>query len=173
MDTVLKVEGIRPVERMLARLDRRFGNLLPLMDRIGELLVSNTKHRFETSRGPDGRSWKPSERVVSGAVPQEGKGMGPVGGKTLVIDGHLRDSITHLATSRNVEVGSNLIYARIHQLGGTIVPKAAPALSFKLPDGELVHIMKVVIPARPYLGIDAVDVAGIERLADQFAEASA
>lgn len=161
MDTVVKVEGIRPVERFLGRLARRFGNLLPLMDRIGELLVTNTKFRFETEKSPDGTKWKTSNRAEAD------------GGKTLTVDGHLRDSITHLPTPTSVEVGSNLIYARPNFLGAVIRPVKAPALTFRLPDGELVHAMKVVIPARNPLGIDAVDVAGIGRLAGQFAEASA
>ena len=41
-------------------------------------------------------------------------------------------------------------YALIHELGGTIVPKRAKALVFEI-GGEVVRVMKVVIPARPYL----------------------
>lgn len=41
-------------------------------------------------------------------------------------------------------------YALIHELGGVIVPKKAKALVFEI-GGEVVRVMKVVIPARPYL----------------------
>ncbi len=41
-------------------------------------------------------------------------------------------------------------YALIHELGGVIVPKRAKALVFEI-GGQVVRVMKVVIPARPYL----------------------
>lgn len=173
-DFTITATGLRPVERKLYRLLQRFGDLFPLMDRIGMLLENSTRHRFETSRAPSGATWKPSLRARFEAVPQNDKTVGPLNSKTLVRDGHLRDSITHAATSSTVEVGSNLLYARIHQLGGKIVPVNAPALSFRLPGGaELIHVMSVIIPARPYLGVSAEDMVGIKRQVERFAEAAA
>ena len=54
-------------------------------------------------------------------------------------------------------VGSNLPYARIHQLGGTIRPKKGKFLKFRGLDGEDVFVKEVTIPARPYLGISDDD----------------
>ena len=54
-------------------------------------------------------------------------------------------------------VGSNLPYARIHQLGGVIVPKKAKKLVFKGSDGATRAVDKVTIPARPYLGVSKDD----------------
>ncbi len=48
-------------------------------------------------------------------------------------------------------LGSNVKYARIHEFGGTIVPKRAPFLVFKI-GGRVIKTQKVKIPARPYLG---------------------
>jgi len=158
----IRVEGLRPVERRLGRLLARFGDLFPLMDRIGELLENTTRLRFETGRSPEGAPWKPSIRAEK------------EGGKTLVKDGHLRDSITHRASADRVEIGTNLIYAAIHQLGGTIRPVRADALVFELPGGlGLVHAKQVVIPARPYLGVSTSDEAAIVRLVDRYEEAAA
>lgn len=42
-------------------------------------------------------------------------------------------------------------YARIHELGGVIVPVRAKALKFKLPDGSFRVVESVRIPARPFL----------------------
>lgn len=42
-------------------------------------------------------------------------------------------------------------YARIHELGGVIVPVRAQALKFRLPDGSFRIVKSVRIPPRPYL----------------------
>ena len=62
------------------------------------------------------------------------------------------------------EIGSNLVYARIHELGGVIRPVHAKALYFqvmgqagvrksaaRITGGDWVMVQKVNIPARPYL----------------------
>ncbi len=42
-------------------------------------------------------------------------------------------------------------YARIHELGGVIVPVRAKALAIPQPDGSVRFVKSVTIPARPYL----------------------
>lgn len=111
---------------MNGRLDglvARAADLTPLMENIGEAAVTSTVERFETESAPDGSKWKKSQRVVD------------FGGKTLTLGGFLGGSITHRAGSSEVEIGSGLIYARVHQLG--------------YDDNNIV--------ARPYLGIGGDD----------------
>lgn len=48
-------------------------------------------------------------------------------------------------------VGNGIVYARIHEFGGTITPKTAPHLVFQTADGEWHTVDSVVIPARPTL----------------------
>lgn len=96
---------------------------------VGEYLVSETTERFATGRGPDGLPWKDVER----------------GGSPLVHRGHLRDSITYDATPDGVSVGTNMVYARIHQFGGEAGRKNN----------------RVTIEARPYLGINDTDMSEI------------
>ena len=48
--------------------------------------------------------------------------------------------------------GSNKIYAAIHQFGGVIVPVKAKALVFRI-GGKVIRCKRVVMPARPYLGM--------------------
>ena len=55
-----------------------------------------------------------------------------------------------------MRVGTNVIYAAIHQLGGKIVPKNATHLVFRLATG-VVLAKSVTLPARPYLGISDDD----------------
>ena len=51
-----------------------------------------------------------------------------------------------------VRIGPGVIYGRIHELGGTIVPKTKPWLVFKIPgEAGLVRTKKVTMPPRPYL----------------------
>ncbi|MQX36821.1 phage virion morphogenesis protein [Roseospira navarrensis] len=116
-----------------------------LMDEIGAALVTSVQQRFQAGRSPDGDRWTPSRRAAR------------TGGQTLVDRGHLRDSITHAADSRSARVGTNLIYARIHQLGGQIRARAGGALAIPLPDGGVALRKSVTLPARPYLGISADD----------------
>lgn len=47
-------------------------------------------------------------------------------------------------------IGSNLVYARIHELGGVIRPKKAKALRFRVGK-DWVMVKRVDIPKRPYL----------------------
>lgn len=46
---------------------------------------------------------------------------------------------------------NDVVYARIQELGGTIVPRNGKALHFRLPNGEFVTVAQVTLPARPYL----------------------
>jgi hypothetical protein len=45
----------------------------------------------------------------------------------------------------------DVLYARIQELGGVIVPKKAKALAIPMPDGSVRFVASVTIPARPSL----------------------
>lgn len=115
-----------------------------ILDDFGSYLVSVASDRFETETGPDGEKWEQSYRAKE------------EGGQTLSKDGHLRNSITHEASADKLEVGSNRIYAAIHQFGGEIKPKAAKQLAFRI-GGHLILTDSVEMPARPYLGFTDAD----------------
>jgi len=84
-----------------------------------------------------------------------------LGNLILMNTGELRNSIMLGRVSNfEVEIGSSLIYARIQQLGGTITPKKAKVLRA----GGYFPLKKAVIPARPYLGVQAEDVPVISRI---------
>jgi phage virion morphogenesis protein len=136
----------------LAALARASGDMTDLMDDIGRRLVSETDRRFETETAPDGTSWKPSRRAIE------------TGGQTLTDKGRLRDSISHQVGPRSVAIGTNLIYAAVHQAGATIRPTSAKALKFRLPNGAFVTTKEVTIPARPFIGISDEGEAAIGEL---------
>ena len=105
---------------------------------IGQTLVASTLDRFESGRGPDDVPWRPSRRARE------------EGGQTLVDTSRLRDSIHHRASDDGVEIGTNVVYAAIHQLGSR-------------DDGSRPR----GIPARPYLGVDDGDRAAIRRIVER------
>ena len=67
-----------------------------------------------------------------------------------VITGTLHRSITTEVKGFIARIGTNLKYARIHELGGIIRPKSAKALHFTV-GGRHRQAQVVHIPARPYL----------------------
>ena len=144
------------------------------MDEIGARLEASTMHRFETEAGPTGEPWKPSHASYD----RGGAGVHPRGGghrdrgQTLTDTGRLRASITRRVRGGDtVEVGTNVVYAAIHQFGGktgprTIRPKRKKALAWpgaRHPVRSVRHPGSKV-PARPFLGISRGDRDAILRI---------
>ena len=138
---VAQVAGVEvddaQVRAALARLVAAVAAPRATFDRIGSYLVAATLDRFDREQGPDGKPWQKSVRALAD------------GGLTLTDTGGLRGSITHnvAGDGRAVDVGSNLVYAAIHQFGG-----------------QAGRNKSVTLPARPYLGIDARDRDAIVRI---------
>ena len=106
-----------------------------MFDEIGATLVTSTVLRFEHERGPDGRPWIPSRRALE------------EGGQTLTKSARLKENFEHRATPRGVDVGTNVVYAAIHQFGS----------------GDLERPKN--IPARPFLGLDDDDADAVLEIA--------
>jgi phage virion morphogenesis protein len=151
----IDIPGHDATLQALGAIAARAQNQQPMWDAIGMSLVVSTQHRFETGKSPSGSPWPPSIRVRH------------EGGRTLVLSGRLMQSVTYVASAHGVEVGTNAIYAAIHQFGGTIVPVSKPALAFRLL-GKFVRVQKVTIPARPFLGLDHDDEAEILQIATDY-----
>ena len=134
-------------------LDRlaAFGrNPTPILRAIGVGLQHATIDRFEQARDPEGKRWKPLTPMY--AKYKRGPGILREAG----MRGGLQGSITFATSGKSVIVGSNKIYAAVHQFGATIVPVRAKALRFFY--GPHLQLRKsVFIPARPYLGFGAAD----------------
>jgi phage virion morphogenesis protein len=114
---------------------------------IGMALVNVRHGRFRRGSGPNHVGWKslhPDYEPI-----KRGPGI-------LRASGMLMRSITYAVGGDEVRVGSNRIYARIHQLGGVIRPKTGKYLVFAMASA-IYHAKEVTIPARPYLDFDAED----------------
>lgn len=101
-----------PAQRALAALRARVENLAPVLRGIGADVVAEAQMGFRESRDPYGMPWRPlSPRTVA----RRRKGSS----KPLLDTGRMRNSITYrLIGSTGVEIGTNTVYAAIHQFGG-------------------------------------------------------
>lgn len=126
------------------------GNTTPVMRAIGVGLVRNVHDRFEAAVDPQGQPWQKLNPAYAAA--KRGPGILRESG----MRGGLMGSITFAASPDTVEVGTNKIYAAVHQFGVTITPVKASHLVFRIGD-QVVKAKSVTVPARPYLGISAED----------------
>lgn len=141
MDIEISIDS-KAVEAALQLASREGADLSQPMAEIAELLVEGAQKRFDTQIGPDNVPWKKSVRAIE-------DGDNP---PTLTLTGQLRRQIVpdfgrDYARAGVLKTGGPGVYARIHQLGGTIKPKVKKALSF---GGRM--FAQVKMPARPYLG---------------------
>ena len=127
-------------DKVVGKASAKFGDSKKaLMASVGEALVSSTIKRFDAEESPDGQKWQPSKRAAAES------------GKTLTDTARLRKSIDYAATASKVMVGSNVVYARIHQMGG------------KAGKGH-----KLTVPARPYLGVSKEGMEEVKAILAEF-----
>lgn len=148
---------LKRLHRDLRRLS--ITSLRPVANRIGEHLVSSTIRRFNEQRGPDGTPWPPlaastvlgeirrSDRTRKGALRKRSQAR-LMRRKILIRTARLRNSISYRVQGTEIAVGTNVIYGRIHQLGGEAGSKTR----------------RVLIPARPFLGISDDDLRYVDRV---------
>ena len=118
-----------------------------LLTDVGVELEGQIKDRFAERRAPDGRRWQPLSPVTK-RLRRGG------GGHILERSGELRESITHVLDGDELQVGSNKVYAAVHQYGHVFEQPTA----FGTPE----------IPARPYLGLSKRDRGELVMLIEDF-----
>jgi len=147
------------LRRQLADAQRRALNLKPAMEDIGEEWLISIRETFDAEGRPE--RWEPRKPRTGwarlGGKRKASKKRGGLrakakrkaaGMKILTATARLRRSITRRATSKYVEVGSNLDYAATHQFGRN-TGKGAP------------------IPARPYLEFQDSDWPKFESILEE------
>lgn len=148
------------VRRAFAQLLDVMDDTTPVMSAIGTGLVGSTHQRFITQTDPDGAAWAALDPEYA---------QGKRNTRILTESGRLRDSINSEAGRDEVRVGTNVIYAAIHQFGGVIKPVSASHLFFRI-GGRLIVADQVTLPARPFLGISDEDEAQIAEIVFGFVE---
>lgn len=125
-------------------------NPVPALEGIGRSMQTNIQLGFRTSTSPYGQKWEPLKHRS---------------GKPLVDKGHLQNSISYRLVGNAVEIGTNMLYAKLQQFGGVIKPKNKQALFFMLGDKK-VFARQVTIPARPFLPTDGLPASWADDAAD-------
>lgn len=120
-----------------------------LMEEIAALGESQTRRRITDEKtGPDGTPWAPNLEGTS-ILQRTGQ--------------NLLASVAFDYSADEAIWGASWEFAHIHQEGATITPKTAAALRFKIGN-RTVHAKSVTIPARPFVGLSADNLAEIDDL---------
>lgn len=147
---------------------QRLGGVLHggVLKAMGTALVEETNKRFDSGRDVWGTAWQ----ALNPAYAQIKRGPGILRASRM-----LQRSITFEVSGSTIRVGSNRVYAAVHQFGAIIRPVRAPALTFLLGAGAgmkskfmLVHAQSVRIPARPYLGFGPNDQRAVMEVVGAF-----
>lgn len=125
--------------KAMEELIRKGATLRPLMRNIAGIMHNAVEDNFAQEGRP---RWSP----LSAKTVQSRAKRGYWPGKILQMRGQLAASISSRHTENTAEVGTNLVYAGIHQFGG------------KAGRGR-----KVDIPARPFLKLTEQDIEDIKQ----------
>jgi phage gpG-like protein len=178
---VSKVIGDQALNK-LDGLSARIQDLTPVMQDFAAYMVGSVQQNFEAQGRPDPwaplkaqspASWLASKKSLVRKKPRKGGGIEASGaeppltaagqeargGRLILTDtGRLRSSINFTSFALRVEGSTNVIYAAIQQLGGTIqLPEIRPVNKQALfwPGApypvKKVQAHKVTLPARPFL----------------------
>lgn len=160
-----------------------------MMSAMSAYLVTSTQRRFETETGPDGVKWKPlADRTASRKI-----GRGKVRGTAniLRLSTRLYQSLVSRSDETSAEVGTNVVYAAIHQFGGEIQLYArSQKMSLKRVRSGRTRFVKhgtkgaelrnvtigehvVNIPARPYFGFSETDISALLQIGREHLEREA
>ena len=148
--------------RRLKQLGGRMENPRPVLLAIGEYMLLRTEKRFAAEKDPDGRPWKALSPLTLLTKKHS---------KILTESGNLRSRIVYRVDPGAVVIGTNVIYGRIHQLGGKINKNVTVRRHWRLMTqafGKRIparHVMveshqrqmNLTLPARPFLGVNPAD----------------
>lgn len=131
----------KEIQQLLKKLAAKTQNLRPLMKNISGIMLDSVEENFEKEGRPD--KWTPLAKLT--IRQRTKKGYWP--GRILQMRGELASSITSKYDDNSAVVGTNKIYAAIHQFGGNAGRNK-----------------KVKIPARPYLMLGDVELDNISKI---------
>ncbi len=145
----VEVSGIAGVQGALQRLIDESASLAPLMRSVAQTLAAETETNFQLQGRP---RW--DDLTASYKKQRAEKGTWP--GNILQVTGRLAASISTASDEDSAEVGSNVVYAAIHQFGGqtqphTILARYAKSLAFGGKFAKSVKHPGSKMPARPFL----------------------
>lgn len=122
----IKIDN-KKVEKALLEIAQKTSNLRPLMKNIAGIMADSTEENFKEEGRPKWKDLSEKTKTVR-------KKTGHYPGQILQVSGQLALSVTTQYDDSSAVIGSNKVYAAIHQLGG-----------------QAGKNKKTTIPARPYL----------------------
>ena len=136
MDVLFELDDAE-LQGMVKRVSGAVGDMTAPMKAFGQYMITETDKRFTREEDPQGKKWKPLSQAYKLAKEQSKGGID----KILQRGKFLLTSIKPDPGKTGISIGSNMVYAAIHQLGGMAGPGR-----------------KVKIPQREYLGFNDDDV---------------
>lgn len=135
----------KEIQQLLKKLAAKTENLRPFMKNIAGIMADSVEENFDKEGRPD--KWAP---LAKSTIKQRTKkGYWP--GKILQMRGDLAASITSKYDDNSAVVGTNKIYAAIHQFGG-----------------DAGRNKKVKIPARPFLSLNEIEYKKINTVINDY-----
>ena len=139
----IKIDN-KKIEKALLEIAQKTSNLRPLMKNIAGIMADSTEENFKVEGQP---KWKDLSEKTKTAR----KKSGHYPGQILQVSGQLALSVTTQYDDTSVVIGSNKVYAAIHQLGG-----------------QAGKNKKTTIPARPYLKLTDDDFDEIISIVEKY-----
>ena len=150
MASIVITGSFKPMREALTRIAAIGREPQPVLAAAALPLEDNVRNRIETGTDPKGVKWS-DYAPLNPLYAQDKTGPG-----ILKESGELQRTIESSVSGRTIIIGSPLLYSTIHQFGGVIRAKNAPALFFVM-GGHGFKRKSVTIPARPYLGFSTQD----------------
>jgi len=189
VSSALTIEDL-VVNQALARVEAAGGDTSALMAEISGAMLFSVQRRFETETSPEGAAWPRHHPRTAKARAKRSRKNEAVTPKLLRDSNRLYSSIVAEASDTEAATGTNLVYAGIHQTGGTITQYAQSRKVRFRKVGRKVQFAKkahkrvfekpvtfgtrtIAIPARPYLGFSDEDRADILAIAEAHFAAAA
>ncbi len=146
------------------RMEAQLKDFAPALKECGLVLIRSVAKNFAAGGRPT--RWKPSRRART------------TGGKTLIKTARLKNSMNMKVSGRVLRVGTNVIYAAIHHLGGRIRNNVTvkehyriitKAFGRSIPGRKVLvrahgRQMNINMPARPFLMAQDGDIRMFKRI---------
>lgn len=139
----IKIDN-KKVEKALLEIAQKTSNLRPLMKNVAGIMADSTEENFKEEGRP---KWKDLSEKTKTAR----KKTGHYPGQILQVSGQLALSVITQYDDSSAVIGSNKVYAAIHQLGG-----------------QAGKNKKTTIPARPYLKLTDDDFDEIISIVEKY-----
>jgi phage virion morphogenesis protein len=160
-------------QRALRKMEQRAEKVRPLLQAVGVLLLRSIDLNFEKGGRP--KKWKARRPWYARRMKKRGKT------KTLIVSGDMMNSVTAQVEGDKLILGSNMVYAGVHQFGAKKGEFGTKPVANKIgyasrsgatlyAKGRQMPIPWGDIPARPFILVQDEDHRRINRMAGDYFE---